>query len=161
MNGVFQAVTVIDTIIFWKVKDLLMWQTTVWETLNLHNSHCFQLNAWHDRLPAWEEEEVKRTAATSAGGSSVSKHSFPSEGQEKWGIKSNALDQQGWAAAAPPSLCWCCSSAAQQPGRVWRGPADSLEGLLQPPAPLWGYSTSTSVTPGLSLYSPNKHQTAV
>jgi len=47
MNGVFQPVTVIDTIIFWKVKDLLMWQTTVWETLKLHNSHCFQLNAWH------------------------------------------------------------------------------------------------------------------
>lgn len=144
MNGVFQAVTVIDTIIFWKVKDLLMWQTTVWEILNLHNSHCFQLNAWHDRLPAWEEEEVKRTAATSAGGSSVSPPSTHflqrdrrNEGENASGWISKA-GSAGWEAGTPPITVlqlWSCSAA-------WRGLADSLEGLLQPPSLHWHYPTS-------------------
>lgn len=92
MNGVFQPVTMIDTIIFWKVEDLLMWQTTVWETLNLHNSHCFQLNAWHDSSAHWKR----------GGGEDTSSNlwwwtqSFPSEQRVRYRQAGEIRDKKIW-----------------------------------------------------------------
>lgn len=96
MNGVFQPVTVIDTIIFGKAKDLLMWQTTVWGTLKLHSSHCLQLYAWHDRLA--HSKKKKKGGEENSSNLCWWKHGFPSEQWFCFGLTVEKKEQVTWPA---------------------------------------------------------------
>lgn len=159
MNGVFQSVTVIDTIIFWKVKDLLMWQTTVWETLKLHNSHCFQLNAWHDRLAHW-----KRWGRGEETSSNLCwwTHSFPSKQQAHYRPTEEIVDKKiqlalkiqiavGWVSRLASSELHTHAVLMVLPGAGW-ALADLARRAALITFPSTRMALLSSATAGLSLH---------
>lgn len=170
MNGVFQPVTVIDTIIFWKVKDLLMWQTTVWETLKLHNSHCFQLNTWHDRLASLQrgggEENSSNLCRQKHGFSSKQWFRYRQTGEIRDKKTWLALKIQiagGWVSRLGNIKLRTCTvliavpGPTQQQGRGWDGPwADPAGRAAVITLPSARITPLSSATPGLPRHI---HQT--
>lgn len=160
MNGVFQPVTVIDTIIFWKVKDLLMWQTTVWETLKLHNSHCFQLNAWHDRLALLKRGGGEENSSNLCRRKHYIRYRETGEirGKKTW-LAPKTPVAGGWAALSCDGRSWCRPAAEQ--GLGWALGRPCWKGCCHRPSRPRNHSAQQCDSWFIPAYSPNKCETAV